>query len=135
MGKSPLDHVRIGQRLAALAEHNWQLPITAVYAALGISARTLRTICHDQFGVPPTLFLRQRRLARVRAALLAAEPADTVTSIASRFGFDELGRFAGRYAATYGEKPSDTLARCRATVPDLPSHLPADAVTVAPCTA
>jgi len=120
-----LDHARICQRLATLAEHaTWRLPITAVCAALGINIRALHTICRAQFGIAPAQFLRQRRLARVRAALLAAEPADTVTDIAMRFGFDELGRFARRYAAIYGEKPSDTLARCRATLRPMQLRLP-----------
>lgn len=100
-----LDHARICQRLVVLAEHvNWQLPIPAVYIALGVSDRTLRNICGAQFGVSPAQFLRQHRLARARAALLAPEPADTVTGIAIRFGSDQLGYFAGWYAATYGEK-------------------------------
>ena len=109
-----LDHASICQRLAVLAEHiDWHLPMTAVYAAVGVSERTLRNVCHAQFGVSPALFLRQHRLARARAALLAAEPADTVAAIAIRFGFDQLGHFAGWYGATYGEKPSDTLVRFR----------------------
>ena len=121
-----LDHASICQRLAVLAEHiDWHLPMTAVYAAVGVSERTLRNVCHAQFDVSPALFLRQHRLARARAALLAAEPADTVAAIAIRFGFDQLGHFARWYGATYGEKPSVTLARCRATARGSPHHLPA----------
>ena len=33
----------------------------------------------------------------------------TVTRIATDHGFYELGRFASRYRAVYGERPSETL--------------------------
>jgi len=42
-----------------------------------------------------------------------AEPT-TVTEVAIRFGFGELGRFASEYRAKFGENPSETLDRSRA---------------------
>jgi AraC family ethanolamine operon transcriptional activator len=38
---------------------------------------------------------------------------DTVTNVALELGFTELGRFAGKYQALFGEKPSQTLRRRR----------------------
>jgi len=50
------------------------------------------------------------RLTQARRALLSAERG-TVTQIAMRFGFLELGRFAVDYRSTFGERPSETLRR------------------------
>jgi transcriptional regulator GlxA family with amidase domain len=50
----------------------------------------------------------------VRAALRRVEsPTATVTELARRFGFWELGRFAGIYQDVFGETPSTTLRSAR----------------------
>jgi transcriptional regulator GlxA family with amidase domain len=47
---------------------------------------------------------------RVHTLLQMGDPSrDTVADIAMRYGFWELGRFAGVYRARYGETPSATL--------------------------
>ena len=43
--------------------------------------------------------------------VLVAGGNGSVTDIAMRFGFRELGRFAGDYRARFGESPSETLRR------------------------
>jgi AraC-like DNA-binding protein len=53
------------------------------------------------------------RLERVREELLCAEPGETVTAIAMRWGFTHLARFSGIYRARFGELPSQTLALAR----------------------
>ena len=46
-----------------------------------------------------------------RRELRDASPGSTtVTRVATRWGFTELGRFAGEYRAMFGELPSETLA-------------------------
>jgi transcriptional regulator GlxA family with amidase domain len=62
----------------------------------------------------PTQYVLLRRLKEVRRALRDADP-DTVNvaEVTHRFGFTQLGRFAGRYRATFGETPSTTLQRTR----------------------
>jgi TolB-like protein len=56
-------------------------------------------------------FLRNLRLERARRDLLRAPASASVTEIATRHGFDHLGRFAARYVERYGEPPSATLRR------------------------
>ena len=60
----------------------------------------------------PSQYVLLRRLKEVRRALRDADPdIVNVGDVAHRFGFTELGRFAGRYRATFGETPSTTLQR------------------------
>ena len=57
-------------------------------------------------------FLRELRLENAQRELLTADPDnETVTQIALRYGFADLGRFAIRYRTAFGEKPSETLRR------------------------
>ena len=58
------------------------------------------------------LLLRRMHLAR-RALRDAAPDATSVTDIATRYGFWQLGRFAVEYQALFGEAPSATLHRSR----------------------
>ncbi len=80
-------------------------------AACGLARRTMQTQFRSFVGATPLEFLRLTRLAEARRQLLRAEPAATVTSIATGCGFAHLGRFAGWYRERYGESPSATLDR------------------------
>jgi transcriptional regulator GlxA family with amidase domain len=61
----------------------------------------------------PRDVLLRMRLERARERLLAACPADTVTSIALDCGFAHLGRFPATYRTAFGELPTETLAQGR----------------------
>lgn len=79
--------------------------------ALGVSVRTLHDAFHAVVGMSVQRYLRVRRLHLVRAALRCAEAeGNLVKEAALRYGFWHLGRFAQAYRATFGERPSDTLA-------------------------
>jgi len=96
---------------AFLCEHlDESLHMAQLCGATGVSERSLRNACHAVCGTSPKRYLTRRRLEAVRVALAEARPGhDTVTRIATDFGFFELGRFAGMYTSVFGERPSDTL--------------------------
>ena len=99
---------RFGQLLEAHCDDALFLP--QVCEMIGVSERTLRRCCQEQIGMGPMRFLLLRRMHLVRRALRQADPAtETVTSMATRFGFWELGRFAGSYRSLFAEPPSATL--------------------------
>lgn len=60
----------------------------------------------------PKRYLLLRRMGLARRALRRADPDTTsVTTIGTRYGFWELGRFAVVYQALFDESPSATLSR------------------------
>jgi AraC-like DNA-binding protein len=95
----------------ALAAHSERVPhLPDLCAAIGVPERTLRACCAEFLGMSPIRYLRLRRLGMARAALRHADPATaTVSDIARRHGFLQLGRFAAQYRAVFGEAPSTTL--------------------------
>jgi AraC-like DNA-binding protein len=92
------------------------LSIPDVCSRIGVAERTLRLCFRQHFGMGPKQFLLQRRMLLAREALMAADPGSTtVTEVATRFGFWELGRFAVRFRALFGESPSAVLRQCRSS--------------------
>lgn len=87
-------------------------PITTadVAAHCCVSVRSLQLGFKKHVGQPPQRVLRGIRLRRAHHDLKAADPyRDSVGSIANRWGFAHLGRFAAYHEAEYGESPSQTL--------------------------
>ena len=93
------------------------LTIGCIASACGISQRTLYRAVLREYGLSPMALLRRERLAQARNELRLPTAATTVTRVALHWGFDHLGRFARYYALHFGESPSDTLRRARASVP------------------
>ena len=61
-------------------------------------------------GMSPKRCMLAERLEGARRALADARARPgTVTGVATRYGFYELGRFAGTYKDAFGETPSETL--------------------------
>ncbi len=76
----------------------------------GVSERSLRNAFYDVRGMSPKRWAVRARLAEVRRALSDANGTrGAVTTIATDYGFFELGRFASTYKAVFGETPSATL--------------------------
>jgi AraC-like DNA-binding protein len=90
------------------------LTVETLANVVGVSTRTLFAGFREYRGTTPMAYLRDTRLDRARASLLAGEANDTaqVTNIALDCGFAHLGRFAASYRSRFGESPS-TTARFR----------------------
>jgi AraC-like DNA-binding protein len=116
-------HALIMRRFHRVVEEHLEEPlyIPELCKEVGASERTLNTCCHEHLGMGPKHYLLLRRMHMVRRALRDANPAEkTVTEIAMRHGFWQLGRFAVEYKRLFGEAPSLTLGGSRlATLPSL----------------
>jgi AraC-like DNA-binding protein len=79
---------------------------------LDVPERTLNLLCKEFLGVSMMRYVRACRLDQVRRRLLATDPARAnITTLATQYGFWDLGRFAQAYHARYGELPSQTVQR------------------------
>lgn len=97
---------------AVEADPTRDLTLTDMANIAAVSVRTLQALYRRHLDTTPTEHLRQTRLAHVHRRLRAADPTEvTVTAVARRYGFVNLGRFAKAYQARYHETPSTTLRR------------------------
>lgn len=88
------------------------LTLTDLCQALGTSSRALCYGFQEIFGTTPMAYLKLLRLQGVNRALKATESdPETVTEVATQFGFYHLGYFARDYKQMFGELPSETLKR------------------------
>ena len=107
-------HGIVMRRFRRMVEGSPEQPlyITEICKAIRVSIRTLQTCCHEHLGMGPKHYLMLRRMHLARRALRHADPNETtVTEIATRFGFWQLGRFAVEYQSLFGETPSATFHR------------------------
>jgi AraC-like DNA-binding protein len=89
------------------------LTVADLVAASQVAGRTLFQHFRDFTGTSPMRYLQNMRFAKVRDALLRAEPEESVTVIAMACGFTHMSRFALEYRHRFGERPSATLRRER----------------------
>jgi len=97
-----------------IIEEEAHLPLTlsSIAARSHISVRSLQQGFQRHLGTSPMTYLHEVRLRRAHQALLESDPSTaTVASVAHRWGFTNLGRFAAAHAGRYGEVPSVTLHR------------------------
>lgn len=87
------------------------IAVPDICRAFGVSRRELEYAFRNTFSESPRAYLHALRLNTARAALRAASPGSTVTSIALAHGFTHLGRFANDFQAHFGEAPSQALRR------------------------
>lgn len=103
-------HVRRAEDFIEAHAHE-PIGIDDISRVAGVSVRTLHKGFRDFRDTSPMEFLRSVRMERAHRDLLEAGPGICVTEIATRWGFFQFGRFAGRYRDRYGEPPSATLRR------------------------
>jgi AraC-like DNA-binding protein len=103
------------RRARAYIDDHLAEPMTLhdVATAARLSARGLQYAFHRAYGIAPMSYVRAARLSAARQDLLSADrdTGSTVSTIARRWGFVHLGRFASSYRTTYGETPRATLDR------------------------
>lgn len=105
-------HVRLAEEYM-MAHAGSAITVDDIAAAAGVSIRTLFEAFRHFRCTTPMAALRTLRLEAVRNDLLAAENTASITDIALRWGFINLGRFAEAYRKRFGELPSQTLRRVR----------------------
>lgn len=94
-----------------------------ICAAVRVCPRTLSYAFAEVLGVSPKSYLLATRLNRVCRDLADVRAPASIESIATRWGFTHMGRFAQYYRAAFGERPSDTF-RIRAARTVLPGPAP-----------
>jgi transcriptional regulator GlxA family with amidase domain len=105
---------RIVARFEEVARGNLgtSMRIADLCRAVGVTPRTLERAVRAVHVATPLEFLHALRLTEARQTLLSKRgAAGSVTEVATRFGFRELGRFSGEYRQRFGESPSETLRR------------------------
>jgi AraC family ethanolamine operon transcriptional activator len=97
----------------AEAHLNKGLDLETLCRVSKVSARSLTTAFREVTGLSPQQFVKGRRLAAARNALVSARRTDmSVKSVALHLGFWHFGNFAHDYKTQFGENPSETLERC-----------------------
>jgi AraC-like DNA-binding protein len=94
------------------ADADLPLTVSSIAARSHGSVRSLQQGFRREMEMTPMAYVREVRLRRAHRALVESDPSvTTVASIAHRWGFTNLGRFAETHAACYGEPPGVTLRR------------------------
>lgn len=114
LGEQPRVPPPTVKRAMDLIEAHAAEPLTVedIAEAVGVGARALQDGFRRHLETTPMAYLRDVRLERVRAELIAGAPGSTtITDVAFRWGFVHLGRFSRAYRQRFGETPSETLRR------------------------
>jgi AraC-like DNA-binding protein len=105
------------ERIEAFIEANWSRPIDleelATVANVGVRT-VFREFARAGRG-SPAQFAKRVRLRRAAELLRSPTDATTVTAVALRCGFQNIGRFAADYLRLHGELPSETLKRAHSS--------------------
>jgi AraC-like DNA-binding protein len=97
-----------------IIEQEAHLPLTvsSIASRSHASVRSLQQGFRRHLGTTPMAYLREVRLRRAHQSLLESDPSTaSVASVAYRWGFTNLGRFAAAHTARYDEPPAATLRR------------------------
>lgn len=87
------------------------ISIAELATGLGVTPRSLQLSFQAVHGMSPRQYLQRVRMDHARKTILTRGDAASVTKAAMDSGFMHLGRFSQVYRRTFGELPSETLAR------------------------
>jgi AraC family ethanolamine operon transcriptional activator len=87
------------------------ISIRDMCAAIRVCPRTLSYAFAGVLGASPKSYLMATRLNRAFRDLADARVNASIESIAARWGFSHMGRFAKYYRVAFGERPSDTYRK------------------------
>jgi len=101
------------KRAVDFAKAHASEPITSndMAAAAGVSVRSLQGNFKKFLGTTPIEYLKNIRLEGARRDLLDASPAVKVATIAKKWGFVHMGRFAIEYRLSFGVNPAMDLQK------------------------
>ncbi|MCA1363755.1 AraC family transcriptional regulator [Bradyrhizobium sp. IC3069] len=96
-------------------EANWARAVLVeeLAAQTNTSIRSLYAAFKKNRGYSPMQFAKSVRLRRARQMLLEGNPRTSVSQIAFKCGFANLGHFANDFRKMFGELPSEVFARGR----------------------
>jgi AraC-like DNA-binding protein len=99
------------KRAVEYMEQHWDQPITieVLTRITETSARSLFQLFKKTHDVSPMVYLAQVRLRHAKDMLSRPTLGTSVTRVGFMCGFSNMGHFALKYYAAFGEKPSDTL--------------------------
>ena len=104
------DIIRSAEVLFSNGEIDDSPDVSVIAADLGISRRKLYYAFQNTLGIGPRRFIELKRLHQLRRDLRSAHRDETsVTELAYKNGFTQLGRLSGLYKQHFGEGPRETL--------------------------
>lgn len=90
-----------------------EIPLDELRKVASVSADKLCAGFREYAGTTPIGYLKITRLMKAREQFLTDQTGKSVSTVAFEVGFNHLGRFSVDYRLTFGESPSDTVARAR----------------------
>jgi AraC family ethanolamine operon transcriptional activator len=101
------------------ARHGLDCDVQELSSYLHMSRSTLFRTFEQEAGISPGKYMKHFRMAQVRRALAHAPNGNqSVTAVASDWGFWQLGQFSADYRRLFGELPSQTLNRAHSIAQD-----------------
>lgn len=110
---------QVAPRIVRLAEEyieaSWDRAITIEELAsqTNVSIRALYAAFKKSRGYSPMTFAKTVRLRRAKQMLMDPNQHASVSVVAFKCGFGNLGHFARDFREMFGERPSETLSRTR----------------------
>jgi transcriptional regulator GlxA family with amidase domain len=99
--------------------HHLPIALDNIATAAGIGPRRLQEMFREDTSATPMHFLRLIRLLHARERLLDPDEHRSIREVAIAEQILHVPRFTQRYAATFGELPSATVARVRSQRPPM----------------